>query len=355
VFRRYWFLAATVLAAFVPPLLFAQTPAPDDSTKVPPTPLPPEWTDISVEPTEPHVVPSAPNLPAIKIPNFASCPIAELQHLAPGLAHLKPAQNQSELTKLLDQIGAVTVEISRKTPNLISHESVVSERGGVKTRQNFSYLVLQHTLDSKNLVLDEFRVDIATGEKFQTEFIDKTPASNSPAPAPSLLELPPQGGIVPPTGGPPLSQGFVNDWLYFYPSNRRQAEFRYLGQQKVDGHRTQVVAFAQKPGSVRLPATIEYRGKLFPVFVQGVAWVNASDFRILRLQVDLLSPPPGVPLRQMTADIQFAQTPIVEMTSPLWLPSQVVVTTNLGGVALRESHTYSDYRLFRTRSKIVMK
>ena len=296
-------------------------------------------------------MPSVPSFPEVKIPNFTSCSIPELRHLVPGLAHLKPVPDQSELVTLLDRIGAKTVELNSKTPNLISDEAVVSEQGGIKTHQKFSYLVLQHALDSKNMVLDEFRVDVATGEKFQTEFKDQAPTPSSP----SLLELPSSARTVPQSGGPPLSQGFVNDWLYFYPSNRRQAEFRYLGQQKMDGHQTQVVAFAQKPGFVRLPSKVEYAGKTLPVFMQGVAWVDASDFRIVRLQVDLLSPPPGVPLRQMTADIQFAETRIVDVASPLWLPGRVVVSTNLGGATLSEAHTYSNFRLFRARSKIVLK
>jgi hypothetical protein len=123
---------------------------------------------------------------------------------------------------------------------------------------------------------------------------------------------------------------------------------------KMDGHQTRVVAFAEKPGSVRLPGRIGYEDKTFPIFLQGVAWMDATDFRIVRLRTDVLLPPPGVPLRQLTADIQFAETRIAEIPSPLWLSSEVVITTNLGGTVLRESHTYSDYRLFRTQSKIVL-
>ncbi|HYM78729.1 MAG TPA: hypothetical protein VE377_22350 [Candidatus Dormibacteraeota bacterium] len=353
-FRRPWIFAAAALAVL---LCVRQTRAfaqQSDSTQTPTSPAKPDEIDILGRPAETPVAPSTPSLPKVKIPNFTSCSIAELQKKVPELAHLKVAQDQAQLAALLDGIGARTIEIARKTPNLISHEAVVSEQGHIARRQNFSYLVLQHALGPGSLVLDEFRVDMASGEKFQTEEIEKAIAAKSQDSASSPPQLHSLDRLVPESDGPPLSQGFVNAWVYFYPPNRPQAEFRYLGDQKMDGHQTRVVAFAQTPGSVRMPARIGYANKTFPIFLQGVAWVDVTDFRIVRLQTDLLLPPPGVPLHQITADIQFAETHIAEMASPLWLPRQVVVTTSLGGTTRIERHTYSGFRLFRAKSKVLL-
>ncbi len=122
----------------------------------------------------------------------------------------------------------------------------------------------------------------------------------------------------------------------------------------MDGHRTLVLAFAQKPQSVLSPATFRYQGKTAHMFLQGVAWVDASDFRIWRLRTDLLSPLPEVSLHRMTADIHFVPTRIEEVPSLLQLPREVAATTDLGGSTLREIHKYSEYRLFRTHSRIVL-
>jgi hypothetical protein len=329
-----------------------QTPAADSSNQNAPRPAKPDEIDIT-PPAEPPASPITPSQPAVKIPHFTSCPIVELRQTVPELAHLKATQDQASLAGLLSRIGDKTVEIANKTPNLISYEVVVLEQSGLRTRQNFSYLVLPHARGSKSLVFDEFRVDIASGKKFLSEDIDKDSAPKSPT-ASSSLDLP---SLRPPDLEPeagPRSQGFVNDWLHFYPANRSESEFRYLGQQKMDGHHTLVVAFAQKPGSVRLPARVKFENKTISIFMQGVAWVDASDFTIVRLRTDLLSAPPQLPLRQLTADIHFAQVRIADFPSPLWLPSQVVVTTNVGGEIIRESHSYSDYHVFRTHSKIVL-
>ena len=122
----------------------------------------------------------------------------------------------------------------------------------------------------------------------------------------------------------------------------------------MDGQRTLVLAFAQKPQSVLSPALFLYQGKTTPMFLQGVVWIDASDFRILRLRTDLLSPLPDVSLHRLTADIHFVPTRIEEVPSVLWLPREVMVTSEVSGSTLREIHKYSEYRLFRSQSRVVL-
>lgn len=122
----------------------------------------------------------------------------------------------------------------------------------------------------------------------------------------------------------------------------------------MDGRRTLVLAFAQKPQAVLSPALFRYQGKTAPLFLQGVAWVDAFDFRIWRLRTDLLTPLPDVSLHRLTADIQFAPTQIEEVPSLLSLPHEVTVTSEVSGSTLQETHKYSGYRVFRTRSRIVL-
>jgi len=350
---RRWLVVASMLVAlphaWQAPAFGQQSPAPDNS-KAPQSATQPDEINILVTPSS-----SAPAAPEIKIPNFASCSLAELQHAIPELAHLKFAEDQSQLASLLDQIGATTVDIARKTPNLISNEAVVLEQGGATTRLNFSFLVVQRQMDPKSVVFDEYRVDLKSGEKIETEF-EKVVRANSDLSS-EAIGLPSPGGKVMPQGtqGPPsVSKGFVNQWLYFHPLNRRDSDFRYLGEQIVDGHRTLAIAFAQKPGSVRLPATIAYQDKNLAIFMQGVAWIDPTNFRIIRLRSDLLAPPSGVPLRQLTTDIQFAEIRVADAPSPLWVPQAVTITASMGAVTVHESHSYSGFRLFRARSKILL-
>ncbi|HEY6339694.1 MAG TPA: hypothetical protein VIW68_14470 [Candidatus Sulfotelmatobacter sp.] len=270
-----------------------------------------------------------------------------------GLEHVELAQDQSQLAVLLDKIGAKTLENVRKTPDLISQEAVILKLGHTETRRNFSFLILQHRLDPQSAVFDEYRVDLKNGEQIETDF-EKIASLDSPAPSPpaasQLTVLP-----APPSESPTLSQGFVNQWLYFYPTNQSSSEFRYLGEEAVNGHQALVVAFAQKPASVRLPATFVSENTTYQIFVQGIAWIDPSDYRIMRLQTDLLSSAAGRRLRQLTVDTRFAEVRLAGVPSPLWMPRQARVTASIGTITLDERHTYTDYRLFRAHSKIVMK
>ncbi len=350
------FLFAVVLGAF---LLVWHAPAfsrqssnqgAGSGSQSPPA-KPGEFVVLPVAPPKKYP-PGLVKVPEFNISNFASCSLADLLQTVPELVGLKLSTDPNGLQALLNHVGAKILEIVRSTPNLISHETVASKSAAAHVRQEFSYLVLPHTHVGGWVALDEFRIDLASGKKFQTEDIQN--AVVSPPTAGSFVNLPTLVERLPALGGPPLAQGFANMWIYFEPRNQPESNFRYLGRQKMSGHDTLVLAFSQKPESVRSPAMVHFKDKTLPIFMQGVAWVDASNFKIVRLRTDLLLPVEGLDVRRLTSDIEFAQTPIAELESPLWLPRQVSVIWNLGGQIVHEKHHYSDYRLFRTRSRILL-
>jgi len=194
----------------------------------------------------------------VNFPNFTSCTIAELQLVVPGLTGLKPAPDQSTLLGLLDKVGARTLDIARNTPNLISRETVVrSQQGFSETRRDYDYLTLTR-IEGNVVGLNEYRVDLKTGEKFRT---DDT-MTNESLTAADLEQA--SRELAASKSSAPVSQGFATAWVHFYPRNRPQASFRYLGEQKMDGKHTLVLAFAQKPQSVLSPALFRYQGKTVP-------------------------------------------------------------------------------------------
>jgi len=283
----------------------------------------------------------------LNFPNFAHCTIEELQQTVPELKGLKPSTDQGRLAPLLENVGAKMEDLARNTPNLIARETVVSSpQRADTTKREYDYLILPH-IDGTMVRLDEFRLDLKSGEKFQTDEALMTDSSLH-----DTLERA-SSEIAASNGNRPLTQGFATSWVHFYPSNRPRVSYRYLGEQKRDGHHTLVLAFAQKPESVLLPAVFRYQDKTAPMFLQGIAWVDPSDFRILRLRTDLLSPVPEVSLQRLTADIQFGLTRIEQVHTPLPLPHDVMITAVVGGATMREIHEYSGYHLFRAQSRVV--
>jgi hypothetical protein len=260
------------------------------------------------------------------------------------------------LPALLNKIGQRTLELSRKIPDLISHEEVVESQGGAKTtREDFPYLILARR--SKDAVtLEEFRVDLKTGATLETDNGEKPGASIGPG-SPSRwddLASASQQINTRATGVPPLGQGFASLWVLFYPSNLTESNFRYLGEQKMEGHRAFVLAFAQKPESVRLPGEVRLEDKSLQIYYQGIAWVDASDFRIVRLRTDLLSPLIDLHLTQLTAEVQFAVMQAAGFASPLWLPREVIVTSQVNGHTFHDKHSYSNYRSFQAHARILL-
>jgi hypothetical protein len=280
---------------------------------------------------------------------------AALREIVPELHNLEPVSSQEELPIVLEGVGAKVADLLRDVPNLVSDETVgedvsyeedpykllpghhpvqsanvpddISPRGsslvkstaGVKT---FNYIVLVHETGSGR-ILEEYRTD-RKGR----------PVSQDPETLSSV--------------------GFVSKWVVFSPANRNIARFRYLGQQKIGGHNTFVVAFAQTPSRVSNPGTITFPdGRTIPMLSQGVAWIDESNFRILRLRTDLLAPQPQMGLNRLTAMIQFGPVRIEKLDAQLWLPLEVKINLEANGRMVQELHRYNKFRLYKAETKIL--
>jgi len=284
-------------------------------------------------------------------PTVVDLALPKLQKAIPQLRGLTPAKNQDELPTLLENIGNTAEALFHGMPNLIAHEEVLQARGSAKpTRQDFEYLILSHSTEN-DVTLDEYRVDLqntiqAPGDTYNPSSVISGGVSladlerlNTEASAHNKAAL-------------PLSQGFANSWVYFYPSNRSQSTFRYVGQQRINGRNTLVIAFAQVPALVRSPGELRSEGQTFPIYYQGIAWVEESGFHIVHLWTDLLTPILPVHLHHLTADIYFAETQVPQ-TGPLWLPQKVVVAVDVSGQLVHEEHLYSAYRKYLVKTKLI--
>jgi hypothetical protein len=90
-----------------------------------------------------------------------------------------------------------------------------------------------------------------------------------------------------------------------------------------------------------------------PTLLQGIAWIDQSDFRIVQLRTDLLAPRPDSQLLAQTTSIVFGPVHIASHDEELWLPRSVDAEMEANGQILDEQHEYSRRRLFQTESRIV--
>jgi hypothetical protein len=270
-------------------------------------------------------------------------PLPQLKKAVHELGGLEPAPSQDQLADLLAKVGARADELLRKVPNLISDESVSETQWAVAQgdaagcigtgcsqfamgrhsdrNQKFSYIIPAHPTQYGQLQLDEYR----------------TGRNDKPVP---------QGTAA------PKFQGFITTWLVFSSPNQAESRFRYLGQQNTDGHNTFVIGFAQIPGTIEYPGQFLTANGSIPMLLQGIAWIDQSDFRIVRLRTDLLAPQPQVQFQEQTSNIVFG--PVKLADSELWLPEAVDVEMEADGQYLQEQHQYSKYRLYAAKSKIIL-
>ena len=161
-----------------------------------------------------------------------------------------------------------------------------------------------------------------------------------------------------------VTSGFALSCNYFSTGFQSESGFRYLGDQRVGQHDTYVVGFAQQPGTATLTVKTRGRGGIpAHMLVQGVAWIDKSNFQIVRMRTDLLAPRKDVGINQETTEVTFSKVQLADFATPLWLPANVKVyvefTTHNGDVdevfelSYRNEHRYTDYQRYRVSAKVV--
>ncbi len=272
--------------------------------------------------------------------------LPKLKKMLPVLDGVKPVANQDQLPDILAKVGARAEELLHKVPNLVSDEEV-REVIGVESRKNSTYFGLNSGSGAGHL----FIMQSAKEQKFN--FIILSHPSELGGSKLVEYRVTRDGTPIPEGTTGPQFQGFVSTWIVFSPRNQRESRFRLLGEQKIDGHKTFAVAFAQIPGSVGYPGNILIDNRLTPLLLQGIAWVDQTDFRIVRLRTDILAPQPQIGLEKEAVNILFGKVHIEKLDLELWLPQEADAVMEAKGMLVQEGHKYSKYRLYAANSKII--
>jgi hypothetical protein len=243
---------------------------------------------------------------------------AQLAEAAPELKRLKPAENQDMLPEILKRAGASVATFFDSFPNTSCTEHLVS------TVQKASQFEMNRDADTYNYMaiaekgamlgrLREYRAN-AKGEIVHLEGI--------------------------------YTVGFVALSVNFHPVYQPDSRFRYLGREEIGHVDAYVVAFAQRPQVARQPQSADFLGKSGIVYLQGIAWIDPENFRILRLRTDIEQPEPNVGLQKETVEVRYSDVSFTRGGRTLTLPREVEVNGIVDDYVFHNRHSYSDYRLF---------
>jgi tetratricopeptide (TPR) repeat protein len=250
-----------------------------------------------------------------------------LDHPPRDLEGLEPATDQVPLNSILSAVGKTVAESFANFPNTSSlehiHQEKLQRKQKVATRldQRFRYLCYTPAHDW-GPGFNEYRTDLVGKEV-----------------TPHGLE----DGFM-------LTSGFASAALVFHPMYQSQANFRYLGRQKVNGRGTYLVAFAQQPTKARFNGTFKSGTVSMATFTQGLAWIDAQSYQITHLRTDLLKPLQELNLERETTEIAYGEVHFKGLTAGYWVPRQVTVTVDWNGKHLRNEHQYSEFQLFQVQA-----
>jgi hypothetical protein len=273
----------------------------------------------------------------VRVHPYMDEPLKQLVKHVPELKGIRPAANQLDLPVILRKTGEEVDEFFDNAVDLEAREEIRQERDGEfgsgrREPMRDNYLILRHG-DDTGADFDEFRMDEKGNRMDEQDFG--------------------RGFLV--------TSGFALICVQFSTPYQWDSRFLYLGQQRIAGRETYVVAFAQIPGKAGLNVTLRGpSGNGVPMLTQGIAWVDRENFHILRMRTDLLDPPAEIGLEAQTTKISFSEVRFLDVATPLWLPREVSVYVKLGKNAdrpaeleFRNVHHYTDYRRYRVSTKMV--
>lgn len=283
--------------------------------------------------------------------------LPKLQKAVPELASLKPDANQEDLPYILNSVAEAIADFVPRLPNLVSREEVYRSENTAKLDAPHQYASLAMPGVSGPMAMttikpqegrgQEFRYLILCNRNEQGTRIEESRTDSKGHP------------LTAATGkSNPLGSGFAYQWLLFSAANQSEFRFRYLGEQTIDGRKTYVVAFAQTPERVKIPAVFRSRGKEAPYYYQGILWADQETFNIALLRTDLLTPLRSLQLYGLTTELHFGSVQIhgAEIQGGeenFWLPNLVNMFIAQDTTEIEELHQYTDYRLFHSTATIV--
>ena len=268
--------------------------------------------------------------------------LQELAKQIPELRKIQPAPDPQALTEILAKTANNVDSFFHDVVDLIAQEKITQERsiGGsafaAREQVRDNYLILRRAGGNGSDIV-EYRMD----------------SNGNPVDQAGLK----RGYVV--------TVGFALTCNYLSTAYQPESTFRYLGDQQIGKQDTYVLAFAQKPGQASLFVTLSGRsGRRVSMLMQGIAWVDKSNFQIVRIRTDLLAPHPEVGIDGQTTEVTFNKVQLQDVATPLWLPSAVKVdlrfkVPDVGRnkfyeLSYRNEHRYADYRRYRVSVKMMV-
>ena len=262
-------------------------------------------------------------------------------HHCPFLGKLRPTGSQDQLRMVLERVGQTVTLLFHDFPRIACDE-VVSEahagQGGLGflagTPVRAEVAEITERQKSRYIVIPWPVGDVPAFEEYRTDL------KGNPFDASSV------------SGLSMIDSRYTSTCLYFSPADQRDNRFRHFGIQTIRERECHVVGFAQEPESARRVNRFHSQGQTAGLLFQGLAWIDSETFRILRITTWLLAPRKDIGISSQTSTVDFYPVQPSGSERVLWLPRDVTVVLVYRGTQVRNTHHYSNFKLFRVESAI---
>ena len=151
---------------------------------------------------------------------------------------------------------------------------------------------------------------------------------------------------------PPLlvTNGFSTLLLVFHPYYQNSYEFEAGGREVLDGKAVFTLRFKHIPGT-RSPVALAVRGREYAIDLQGTVWLDAQSGEVVKIEASLQHDMADIGLRSMKVAVQYASVALNKNADRLSLPSLAVIELETPRQRWRNTHRFTDYKLFSTEAE----
>jgi tetratricopeptide (TPR) repeat protein len=142
------------------------------------------------------------------------------------------------------------------------------------------------------------------------------------------------------------STGFITLALVFHPSMRDDFIMECEGLGDWRGQASWLVHFRQRKDRPNRMHNYKVGEKLYPVDIKGRAWITADQFRIVRIEADLVRPMPEIRLISEHQAVEYGPIPFVTKKTVLWLPRTAEIYFDFRKHRYYRRHSFDHYMLF---------
>ncbi len=146
------------------------------------------------------------------------------------------------------------------------------------------------------------------------------------------------------------STGFAALALVFHPHMRDSFAMTCEGLGDWRGQATWLVHFRQRNDRANRIHSYKIANQMYPVDLQGRAWITADKFQIVRIESEMINPMPEIRLLGEHQVVEYGPVPFPSKNTSLWLPKSADIYFDFRKHHYYRRHSFDHFMLYSVDS-----